>query len=49
MTEAPRRRVAPIRGISAVLPAYNEAANLSQMVARTLETLDARVRDHYCR
>ncbi len=40
MSEAPRRRTAPIRSISAVLPAYNEAANLSQVVARTIEALD---------
>jgi glycosyltransferase involved in cell wall biosynthesis len=46
MNEAPRRRVAPIRGISAVLPAYNEAANLSQMVARTLEALDDAVPEY---
>ena len=46
MSEAPRRRIAPIRGISAVLPAYNEAANLSQMVARTLEALDDAVPEY---
>lgn len=40
MSEAPKRRVAPIRSMSAVLPAFNEAANLSQMVARTIEVLD---------
>ena len=46
MSEAPRRRAAPIRGISAVLPAYNEAANISQMVARTLEALDDAVPEY---
>lgn len=45
MSEIPQRRVAPIRSISAVLPAYNEAANLSQVVAHTLEALEDTVPD----
>jgi glycosyltransferase involved in cell wall biosynthesis len=45
MSEMPRRRVAPIRSISAVLPAFNEAANLSQVTARTIEALEDTVPD----
>ncbi len=40
MSEMPRRRAAPIRSISAVLPAFNEAPNLSQMTSRTIEALE---------
>src|ERR1035437_4014380 len=35
----PRRRRAPIRGISAVLPAYNQAANLTPVVEAVLDAL----------
>jgi glycosyltransferase involved in cell wall biosynthesis len=45
MSEMPRRRVAPIRSISAVLPAFNEAPNLSQVTARTIEALEDTVPD----
>ena len=46
MNEVPRRRAAPIRSVSAVLPAYNEAANLSQLIAHTLEALDDTVPEY---
>jgi glycosyltransferase involved in cell wall biosynthesis len=45
MSEMPRRRVAPIRSISAVLPAFNEAPNLSQITTRTIEALEDTVPD----
>ena len=40
MSEIPRRRAAPIRGISAVLPVHDEAPNLGQVTARTIEALE---------
>jgi glycosyltransferase involved in cell wall biosynthesis len=45
MSEMPRRRAAPIRSISAVLPAFDEAPNLSQVTARTIEALEDTVPD----
>jgi glycosyltransferase involved in cell wall biosynthesis len=45
MSEMPRRRVAPIRSISAVLPAFDEAPNLSQITTRTIEALEDTVPD----
>ncbi|MDB5074224.1 MAG: glycosyl transferase family 2 [Chloroflexi bacterium] len=39
MSAGPRHRGAPIRSISAVLPAYNEAGNLAQVVEATLDAL----------
>src|SRR5689334_8051496 len=39
MNATASRRAAPIRGISAVLPARNEQGNLAQVVESTLEAL----------
>src|SRR5689334_4810338 len=39
MSIEPRPRGAPIRSISAVLPAHNEAANLTQVIEGTLDAL----------
>jgi glycosyltransferase involved in cell wall biosynthesis len=45
MSSEPRRRGAPIRSISAVLPAHNEAANIVPVVTATLDALSDVVPD----